>query len=133
MMMPDMRFICNRRRLVALLTLTWQVMAIAAVSTALACDPSVASEHAGISDCPLHDNAPACPLHAEKHGTHQCDCPTIDCAETDTGLMTLLGAVGILGAASDMLVSIDAGDARNMITESADTLAPAPLSPPPRT
>jgi hypothetical protein len=132
-MMADMRFICNHARLVALLTLTWQVVAIAAVSTALACDQNVASEHAGMPDCPLHDNAPACPLHAEKHGTHQCDCPTIDCAETDTGLMTLFGAVGILAAASEMLVSNDAGDARSMITESFDTLALAPLSPPPRT
>jgi hypothetical protein len=130
--MADMRLIRNRARLTAVLALMWHVLAVAAVSTALSCDPNAASEHAGMLDCPLHDKAPVCPLHAERHGTHECDCPTIGCAETDTGLMTLLSAVGILADASEMLILVDAGHTSKMTAESLNSLAPVPLAPPPR-
>ena len=130
--MADMRLVRNRARLIAVLALMWHVVAVAAVSAALSCDPNVESEHAGMLDCPLHDKAPVCPLHAERHGTHECDCPTIGCAETDTGLMALFSAVGILADASEMLVLVDAGNASSVIGESLNSLAPVPVAPPPR-
>src|SRR5688572_15199681 len=99
-MMSDMNRVRHRARLIAVLALMWQVVAVAAVSVAFACERNVASEHAGMIDCPLHDNAPVCPLHAEKHGTHECDCPTIGCSEPDTQLMGLFGGVGILADTS---------------------------------
>ena len=127
-----MQFIRNRAGLFAAIALMWHVVAIAAVSTALSCDSS-ASEHAGMEECPLHQSVPACPLHAEKHGTHDCDCPTIGCSQTDAGFMALFGAVGILPAAADMDVPVEAGDAALAGAPAAIRLAPAPLSPPPRT
>ena len=128
-----MSLVRNRARLIAVLTLMWQVMGVAVVSAAFACEPSRASEHAGMADCPLHDNAPVCPLHADKHGTHECDCPTIGCADPDTQLTALFGAVGILADTGEMLVPADAGDASGTIGESLNSLASAPLAPPPRT
>lgn len=85
-----------------------------------------------MENCPLHANVPACPVHAEKHGTHECDCPTIGCAQTDAGFMALFGAVGIPVDATDMAVPFDAGDAAPVATPSAIRLAPVPLLPPPR-
>ena len=71
-----------------------------------------------MADCPLHESAPACPVHAEKHGTHACDCPTIGCSETDAGFMALFGAVGVLPPPSHMPVPLDAGDASPRVTVS---------------
>jgi len=128
-----MQFIRNRAGLFAAIALMWYVMAIAAVSTALSCDSVAASEHAGMEECPLHQSAPACPLHAEKHGTHDCDCPTIGCSQSDMGFMALFGAAGILPAAAEIAVPVEAGDAALAAAESTIRIAPVPLSPPPRT
>lgn len=127
-----MQLLRNRARLIAAIALTWHVVAIAAVSTALSCDASSASAHAGMENCPLHGSVPACPLHGDKHGTHECDCPTIGCAQTDTGLMALFGAVGILPAIPELPVPLEAGDASPRFAEFAKPLALVPLSPPPR-
>jgi len=86
-----------------------------------------------MKDCPLHRSAPVCPLHGEKHGTHDCDCPTIGCSQSDTGFTAVFGAVGILPAAADMPVPLDSGDAPSRISLTASHLEPGPLSPPPRT
>ena len=128
-----MPLIRNRARLVAAIVLTWHVVAIAVVSTALSCDSTAASAHADMPDCPLHESAPACPLHAEQHGTHECDCPTIGCSETDGGLIALFGVVGILADGGEMPGPVDAGDASGIRGESLNSLAAAPLAPPPRT
>jgi hypothetical protein len=128
-----MERIRNRAGLIAAIALTWHIVAIAAVSTALSCDFGPASAHASMENCPLHQSAPACPLHGEQHGTHDCDCPTIGCAETDSGLIALFGAAGILPATADLPLPIDAGDASMLATSDANLLAPVPLSPPPRT
>ena len=125
-----MQLIRNRARLIAAIALTWHVVAIAIVSTVMVCDAS--SEHAGMVECPLHESAPACPVHAEKHGTHDCDCPTIGCAQTDTGFMALFGAIGILPAPTDMPRPLDAGTASPSVNASTNPLAAVPLSPPPR-
>ena len=85
-----------------------------------------------MKDCPLHRSAPVCPLHGEKHGTHDCDCPTIGCSQTDAGFMAVFGAVGILPAAADMPVPLDSGNAPSGASLTATHLTPAPLSPPPR-
>jgi hypothetical protein len=130
--MTSMQFLRNRTRLIAAIALTWHVVAIAAVSTALSCDASPASEHAGMENCPLHASAPSCSRHGAEHGTHACDCPTIGCSQTDAGFMALFGAVGVLPDASDMPVPIDAGDAALVAAPTAIRLAPVPLSPPPR-
>jgi len=85
-----------------------------------------------MKDCPLHSSAPVCPLHGDKHGTHECDCPTIGCTQADTGFMALFGAVGILSPVPAVDVPVDAGDAAPLTVQSAIRLAPAPLLPPPR-
>ena len=126
-----MRFIRNRSGFIAAIALTWHVVAIAAVSAALSCDSN--SEHASMENCPLHESVPACPLHAEKHGTHECDCPTIGCSQTDTGFMALFGAAGIFPASTVTVVSVEAGDAALVAALSAVFIAFPPLSPPPRT
>jgi hypothetical protein len=127
-----MKVVRNRARLVAAIALTWHLVAVAAVSAALSCSFSSATEHAGMENCPLHNSAPACPRHGEQHGTHDCDCPTIGCSQTDAGFMGLFGAVGILPAAPGMSVQLEAGDALPRLSASAELLAPVPLSPPPR-
>jgi hypothetical protein len=128
--MIEMHHIRNRARLIAAIALVWHVAVIAIVSTALVCDAR--SEHAGMPDCPLHESAPACPVHAEKHGTHECDCPTIGCADTDAGFMALFGAIGVLPPPSHMPTPLDAGDASPRVTVSTTSLARIPLAPPPR-
>ena len=126
-----MRHIRNRARVLAAIVLVWHAVAIAAVSTALSCDHGAAAEHAGMAECPLHDK-PACPLHAENHGKHDCDCPTIGCSQTDTGFTAFFGTVGVLSAVMDMPLPAGADDAAPAISPSAISLAPIPLSPPPR-
>ena len=127
-----MQCVRSRARFVAAIALAWHVVVIAAVSTALSCQGSSASDHAEMKDCPLHSSAPVCPLHGDKHGTHECDCPTIGCTQADTGFMALFGAVGILSPVPDMDVPVDAGVAAPAPVQSAIRLAPTPLSPPPR-
>jgi hypothetical protein len=125
-----MRPIRHRARLIAAIALAWHVVAIGAVSAALSCDSS--SEHAGMANCPLHESVPVCPVHAEKHGSHDCDCPTIGCAQTDAGFMALFGSIGILPPPSHMPVPLDAGDALPRAAASTNPRAPVPLAPPPR-
>ena len=127
-----MQVIRSRAGFIAAIALTWHLVAIAAVSAALSCSFGSSSEHAGMEDCPLHSSAPACPRHGEQHGTHDCDCPTIGCSQTDAGFMALFGSVGILPAAPRMPVPLEAGDASPRASISAVILASAPLSPPPR-
>ena len=122
----------NRAHLVAAIALVWHVVAIAVVSAALSCDSSPGSEHAGMDNCPLHASVPACPVHAEKHGTHDCDCPTIGCAQVDAGFMALFGATGVLPAAAEVPIPLEAGGALPRVAASANLLARVPLSPPPR-
>ena len=126
-----MPFVRNRARVIAAIALAWHVVVIASVSTALSCQGRPA-DHAGMKDCPLHSSAPVCPLHGDKHGTHECDCPTIGCTQADAGFMALFGAVGILAHAPDIDASVDAEDAVLVPAQSAIRLVPAPLSPPPR-
>src|SRR5688500_14217292 len=117
-----MLLVRNRARLVAAIALTWHVVAIAVLSTALSCGSSSAAEHAGMENCPLHANVPACPVHAEKHGTHDCDCPTIGCAQADAGFMSLFGAIGILPTVADMPIPLEAGGASPRVAASAHLL-----------
>ena len=126
-----MRHIRNRVRVFAAIALIWHAVAIAAVSTALSCDHGAAAEHAAMEECPLHDK-PTCPLHAENHGKHDCDCPTIGCSQTDTGFTAFFGTVGVLPDVMDMPLPAGGDDAAPAISPSAISLAPVPLSPPPR-
>jgi hypothetical protein len=120
----------NHARLLAVIALAWHVVAIAAVSAALSCDSE--PDHAGMANCPLHQSVPACPVHAEKHGTHECDCPTIGCSQTDAGFMALFGAIAILPAPSVLPSPLDAGRASARVTTPPSLLPHLPLSPPPR-
>jgi len=127
-----MQLMRNRARLIAAIALTWHVVALAIVSTALSCAATLGSEHAGMDNCPLHARAPECSVHADKHGTHACDCPTIGCAQADAGLMALFGPVGVLTASADLPTPLDAGGATPRIAARPDLRARVPLSPPPR-
>ena len=128
-----MQLLRRHVRVVAAIALTWHIVAIGAVSTVLSCDFGAAADHASMENCPLHQSAPACPLHGEQHGTHDCDCPTIGCAEPESGLIALFGAVGILPATAELPRLLDAGHASMLAPSAANLLAPVPLSPPPRT
>ena len=136
-----MRSLRSRARVFAAVALAWLVMAIAAVPTVLSCGPAEgqAMEHAGMSghegmaDCPMQKKEPACPLHAEKHGSHDCDCPTLGCSQTDAGFAALFGAFGILPATAFISAPLAASDAAPAMSASASHLAPVPISPPPRT
>lgn len=127
-----MRFVRNRAALLAAAALAWHVMTIAAIVTVFSVELRGTQEEAGMENCPLHSK-PLCPLHAEKHGSHDCDCPTIGCARTDAGFIGLFGPIGVLPDLVRMPEPIDAGEAAPVMSRSALALAPVPLSPPPRT
>jgi hypothetical protein len=134
-----MRGIRNHAGLLAALLLTFQVGAIAAASVVISCDQGPALEHHGMSghegmaDCPMLKKEPACPLHAKKHGTHDCDCPTLGCSQTDTGFMALFGAVGILSVDASFNVPLVASNAAPVMSAAPNHLSAVPLAPPPRT
>jgi hypothetical protein len=133
-----MRGIRNRAGFLAAVVLTFQVGTVAAASVVISCDQGPAFEHSGMSghegmaECPMLKKEPACPLHAEKHGTHDCDCPSLGCSQTDAGFMALFGAVGILPDAASMNIPFDLGDAAPLFSASVTRLAAVPLAPPPR-
>ena len=133
-----MRCIRDRAGVIAAIALLWQVSAVAAVSTALSCRPSPnvehvdASPHDGMADCPMQKSEPSCPRHPERHGTHDCDCPTIGCAQTDAGFLALFGAVGVLPAAGDLDIPLTACVAGTLSSANPIGLAAVPLAPPPR-
>jgi hypothetical protein len=126
-----MRSIRNRARVFAAVALAWQITAMAAVAIVVSWEHVTAVEHAGMENCPLHSK-PTCPLHGDKHGTHDCDCPTIGCSQADTALSALFGAAGVLPTPVDVLVPLVAAEAVPAISESAHLFLPVPLSPPPR-
>ena len=156
-----MRFMRHHASLVAALALAWHVAAIVVVSTALSCDPGTASAtdhanvsihhsmgshhdvpaqghdgmpgHEGMPECPMQrQTAPVCLKHGSEHGTHDCDCPTIGCAQTDTGLTALFGAVGIIGAPAEIPAPLEFAAVTLNLSTATRSLAHAPLSPPPR-
>ena len=122
----------NRAGLIAVIALAWHIMTMAAIVTVLSVELHATTEKAGEENCPLHSK-PSCALHGERHGSHDCDCPTIGCAQTDTGLTGLFGPAGVLPVPVGMPASIDVGEAAPMMSRSAQLLALVPLSPPPRT
>lgn len=129
-----MRFFRNRAGWISAIALAWHVVAIAIVSAVISCDQGPSAEHAGMEDCPMqHKSEPACPLHAEKHGTHDCDCPSIGCSQTDVGFMAVFGAVGVLPSVSTFSVPLELSSAAPFVSPISNRLAPAPQSPPPRT
>jgi len=130
-MVADMYVVRDRARFVAAMALTWHLAAIGVVSV-ISCDWNAASEHAGMPECPLHQSAPACPVHGDKHGTHECDCPTIGCSRADAGIMAIFGTIGILPASVDVPSLVAAGDRLTDCAESTNSQARNPLAPPPR-
>jgi len=128
-----MRFIRNRAGFLAAVALTFHVGTIAAASAVISCHQDPALGHEGMADCPMPKKEPACPLHAEKHGTDDCDCPTLGCSQTDAGFAALFGAVGILSADTSFNVPLVTSDTAPVLTLSAIRLAAMPPAPPPRT
>jgi len=127
-----MRLLRNHIGLVAALAIIWQILAIAAVSIVLSCEHAMASGRNAMEEsCPLHSK-PACPLHAGKHGTHECDCPTIGCEQTSTAFLGLFGAVGILPPPAGVPESLGSSKTATFLTPTPNLFAPVPLSPPPR-
>ena len=143
-----MRFVRRRSGVIAALALLWHAVAVAAVSTALTCgqdsgriDHAAMSHeamshegmagHEGMADCPMQKSQPVCPMHGNT-GSHECDCPSMGCSQTDTAFMALFGAVGILTPAASTSIPFDAGDAAPVMSASSNRLAAVPLAPPPR-
>jgi hypothetical protein len=126
------------------IVLLWQLAVVIVMPAALCCqsssssDRSNGSDHEMMADCPMNHETPvtaepSCPLHNAKSGTHECDCPTLGCSQTDKGFMAVFGPIGVLPAPT-LLTGLDlTGDTPATVTESAIGLAPDPLSPPPRT
>lgn len=133
-----MRFIRDRAAVIAAIALLWQVSAVAAVSTALSCGETTKAQHAdapsheGMADCPMEKSEPSCPRHPDRHGTPECDCPTVGCAQTDAGFLALFGAVGVLTAAGKLDISLRASVPATLTSATPIRLAAVPLAPPPR-
>jgi hypothetical protein len=79
-----------------------------------------------------HQSEPACPLHADRHGGHECDCPTLDCSKVDSGFLALFGTVGILPAVDEAFVPVDITGKTPAAIVFANSLAIVPPAPPPR-
>jgi hypothetical protein len=126
-----MRVMRNRASLVAAAALVWHMAAITSVVLVMSADLRAMSQEAGGENCPLHSK-PACPLHGEKHGTHDCDCPTIGCSQTDVGFTALFGAIGVLPAVIDAPAPFVAGENAPALSQSPYLFARVPISPPPR-
>jgi hypothetical protein len=89
--------------------------------------------HEGMADCPMQRHEqPACPKHGAGHGSHQCDCPTLDCTTTDTRFMAVFGSVAILPSPAAVFVPLPSGQAVRPVAVESDRFAPVPPSPPPR-
>ncbi|MCM3879093.1 MAG: hypothetical protein ND807_03195 [Vicinamibacterales bacterium] len=136
-----MRVFRARSSIVTSLVLAWQLVAVLFVPAALCCrkgDGSTAQGQSAsaMADCPMHHEEaatePSCPLHSASNGTHECDCPTLGCAQTDNGFMALYGPIGVLPAPTLMPAPLIASDPAAALTPSAISLAPVPVAPPPR-
>ena len=119
----------------------WQLIAVIFVPAALCCRQGAsglpAQSELATVDCPMHqDNVettePSCPLHNAKAAPHECHCPTLGCSQTDNGFMALFGPIGMLPAPTVISPLHLAGDATPASVSTATSLAPVPLSPPPR-
>jgi hypothetical protein len=137
-----MRVFRARSSFITSFALAWQLVAVIFVPAALCCRQADASmlpaqSDVAMTDCPMHHEEvaraePSCPMHAAKGVAHECDCPTLGCAQTDKGFMALYGPIGVLPAPSLMTAPHRVGDAATLVTPSTISLAPVPLSPPPR-
>ena len=126
-----MRVMRNRARVFAAAALTWHVAVIAAVALVLAADLRAQSQQPGGENCPMHSK-PACPLHGDKHGTHDCDCPTIGCSQTDVGFTALFGAIGVLPPAVEASAPLPVSEAAPSLSQIPHLFSRVPASPPPR-
>jgi hypothetical protein len=73
-----------------------------------------------------------CPMHAPAAVDHDCHCPTIGCSQTTQGFMALLGPIGVLPAVVSMTAPDQISGALPLTASSRISLAPVPVSPPPR-
>ena len=128
-----MRMMRNRAGWIAAATLFWHVAAVAVVSAVLSCHSSASVDHAGMEDCPMqHKTEPICPRHADQHGSHDCDCPTIGCGRAEAGFLAIFGAVGVMPVVASLSVPVDLGHATSFVSLFANGFAAPPQSPPPR-
>ncbi len=121
------------------IVLFWQLAVVIVLPVALCCRESASTSstiapHDMMAECPMHERAAtaSCPLHQAKNGTHECDCPTLGCSQTDNGFMAVFGPIGVLPSPA-LVTGLDpAGRTPALANESVIALAPVPLSPPPR-
>jgi hypothetical protein len=126
-----MGWVRNRASHFAVAALLWHVAVITAVVLVMSADLRAQSQEPGGENCPMHSK-PACPLHGDKHGTHDCDCPTIGCSQTDIGFTALFGAIGVLPPAVDASAPLAVSEAAPPLSQTPDLFAHVPVSPPPR-
>jgi hypothetical protein len=137
-----MRAFRARSSLATTIVLTWQIIAVMFVPTALCCRLGEAApvehEHqSAMADCPMEHAAAAatdaaCPLHSQQTPGQDCDCPTLGCSQTDNGFMALYGPIGVLAAPVTLSEPSLEVEAASIVSQSTDSLAPIPVAPPPR-
>ena len=130
----NMRVFRSRAGVLASLALTWQIVALMVVPAAV-CGQAKASAASGdMANCPMQPAAkPAeCPMHSPAGVEHDCHCPTLGCAQAESGFLALLGPVGVLPAPASAFSLHQIGDAVLVAPPSSVSLAPVPVAPPPR-
>jgi hypothetical protein len=132
--MLTMRVCRSRTGMVALLVLTWQIVALIFVPAAACCQAKPSAAAGDMANCPMrHDmKTTECPMHAPATVDHDCHCPKLGCAQTDQGFLALLGPIGVLPAAASTFSLHQIGDAVMVASPSSVSLAPVPAAPPPR-
>jgi hypothetical protein len=129
----------SRARFVAALALASQVMVMTIATIVLACDrggvavhaQSMDAGHDGMVDCPMkRQSRPVCPKHQDRHGTQDCDCPTLGCSQADLAMTGLLSVVGDLPQLADLRVDWDV-EQLSAVGEASANIGTRPPDPPP--
>jgi hypothetical protein len=129
-----MRCLRSRASIFAGVALTWQIVALIFVPAA-ACREGLSSATSHeMANCPMHHETKAveCPVHSQAEVAHDCHCPRLGCSQTDNGFLELLGPIGVIPAAAAEFSLHQTGNAVSPTTPSSISLAPVPISPPPR-
>jgi hypothetical protein len=127
-----MRVLRSRANGLAAFALTWQILALM-VAPAVLCGqkgagPSAVSE---MTNCPMHHEAgETCPMHESAPPDQGAG--RLGCSQSDTTFLALFSFVGVLPPATETPILVRVGVAVSPASPSSVSLAPVPVSPPPR-
>jgi hypothetical protein len=129
-----MRVLRSRASVLASFALTWQILALMFVPTALCGRKgNVSTADSEIANCPMHHAAgETCPMHEKSAADRDARGPRLGCSQTDDSFLALYGSIGVLPAAIDTPTLDRVGSAVALTSPSSNSLAPVPVAPPPR-